>query len=120
MIQVNVVKYRIYWLTKNNNAYLFVIFRSNRDRQKLTGHIPAFIQAYNYFADSLSTVTPSFMATIVELINTFVSSYIHLNTFTRSSGIFAIRDLLRTLYYKGEGTLRSFLNDFCKLVVEIC
>ena len=92
-------------------------FRSNRDRQKLTGHLPAFIQAYSYFAGSLNTVTPSFMATIIELINTFVSSYIHISSITRSTGVFAIRDLLQTLYYKGEGTLRSFLNDFCKLNV---
>ncbi|KAI9262204.1 hypothetical protein BDA99DRAFT_438520 [Phascolomyces articulosus] len=85
---------------------------SNRDRAKLTGHLPAFIQAYTYFAQSLTNVTPSFMSTIIELVNTFISNYIHLNTITRSTGIFAIRDLLRTLYYKGEGTLRSFLNDF--------
>ncbi|KAI9491166.1 hypothetical protein BDB00DRAFT_874560 [Zychaea mexicana] len=84
----------------------------NKDHRQMAAHLPAFIQAYTYFAASQTNITPTFMSTMVKLINVFVYSYIRLNTITRSTGLYAIRDLLQALYYKGEGTLRSFLSAF--------
>ncbi|KAI8145657.1 hypothetical protein BJV82DRAFT_554475 [Fennellomyces sp. T-0311] len=84
----------------------------NNNQEAVATHLPSFIQAYDYFAASLSTIPPTFMTTIVKIIDVFVLSYPKVTSVTRSTGLFAVRDLLRTLYRKGEGTLRGFLNAF--------
>lgn len=92
--------------------------RANADQERLMAHLPSFIQAYNQFARNLDPIPTPFLRTILTLVDVFVANYSRLSTYSKSPGTVAVRNLLLTLYQKGEGVLRNFLSGLCKILGE--
>ncbi|KAI9317521.1 hypothetical protein BX666DRAFT_1633731 [Dichotomocladium elegans] len=93
------------------NAWFYSEFNSE-DGGDHTGEIPSFIQAYAQFANSLDTIPPSLMNTINSIVDIFTLRYGQLPSSVRVAGVYGVQNLLRTLFRKGEGTLRNFIKEF--------
>ncbi|KAI8352478.1 hypothetical protein EDC96DRAFT_546617 [Choanephora cucurbitarum] len=94
---------------------------ANANQKQYLRHLPAFIRSYTLFAEEFESIPVELMDTIHQMCDIFVKNYHDISGFYRRSGCLYIRELLRMLYKKSEGTFRSFVNTlFEKTLVCTC
>lgn len=86
----------------------------NLSQDKEARHLPSFIRAYTLFSQQYDEIPSPLLSILFKMVNVFVQKYNKLSLYTRKPGVNAIQSLIRMIYLKGEGYLRSFLNNFCK------
>ncbi|ORX51885.1 hypothetical protein DM01DRAFT_1289323 [Hesseltinella vesiculosa] len=88
-----------------------IIF-ANVDKDRLVLHLPSFIQAYTYFIEACPESPPAMMHTLATIANVYIFHFTQLISWARLPGVMAIQQMVKSLYRKGEGTLRRFLSKF--------
>ncbi|CAO3615261.1 unnamed protein product [Cunninghamella echinulata] len=84
----------------------------NSSQDKEARHLPSFIRAYTLFSQQYDEIPPPLLSILFKMVNVFVQKYNKLSLYTRKPGVKAIQSLIEMIYLKGEGHLRSFLNNF--------
>jgi hypothetical protein len=56
------------------------------------------------------------LVSIQRISEVFAVSFARMPIYNRTPGIIAIKELFQMLYDKGEGVLRNFLDNFCKIL----
>ncbi|KAI8075324.1 hypothetical protein BC940DRAFT_249003 [Gongronella butleri] len=85
---------------------------ANVDREKLIEHLPSFIQAYTLFIEHCPDTPAAMMNTMSKMADVYVLQFTRLSIYRRMPGALSLQALIKSLFAKGEGTLRRFLSSF--------
>lgn len=106
-------------IIKYKQKYSFYYCSTNTGQRDYARHLPAFIKAYGLFAAEFDTIPTELMSTLHRMCNIYIMGFVNMSGYHRRNGLFNIRALFGMLHQKGEGVFRNFLNDFCKLYLNI-
>ncbi|KAI8997007.1 hypothetical protein BDB01DRAFT_706951, partial [Pilobolus umbonatus] len=96
----------------NGQIYLPSGCRSNRNQGIYTSQLPIFIEAYTEFVATSNVMSNEFIMILQNMTDIFMAGFVQTSAYNRKDGIVAIEGLLKVLYAKGEGVLKSFLGNF--------